>query len=201
MEMEMKTNAQIIKRLREEKSWSQEHLAEAAGLSLRTVQRVETDGNASAETRLALASTLGIDVSELSTSAGGEASTQGPPTPFHESKKAGFLRHGLIYVVVCTALVLMDWKQNGHLVWSFYPVLGWGFGLLLHGIKAVRLIDGSAKAGFLRHSVIYGVVCTALVVLDWKQNGRLVWSFYPILGWGLGLFFHGMKVVRISGDR
>jgi transcriptional regulator with XRE-family HTH domain len=139
MEMEMKTNARIIKRLREEKSWSQEHLAEAAGLSLRTVQRVETDGNASAETRLALASALGIDVVELSASAGGEASAQGSSTPFRESKKAEFLRHCVFYGVICGALVLMDWKQNGRLVWSFYPVLGWGIGLFFHGMKVVRI--------------------------------------------------------------
>jgi transcriptional regulator with XRE-family HTH domain len=41
--------------VREKKSWSQEHLASASGLSVRTIQRVEVENIASAETRLALA--------------------------------------------------------------------------------------------------------------------------------------------------
>jgi transcriptional regulator with XRE-family HTH domain len=44
---------------------SQEHLASAAGLSVRTVQRVEIDGVPSAETRLALAAALGVPVADL----------------------------------------------------------------------------------------------------------------------------------------
>jgi transcriptional regulator with XRE-family HTH domain len=54
----MRVNTTLIKKIREEKSWSQEHLAEAAGLSLHIVQRVESDGNASPETKMALASAL-----------------------------------------------------------------------------------------------------------------------------------------------
>ena len=44
METLMKVDAILVKRLREEKSWSQEHLATVAGVSHRTVQRVESDG-------------------------------------------------------------------------------------------------------------------------------------------------------------
>lgn len=54
-----------IKRLREAKSWSQQHLADASGLSLRTVQRMEADGAASAESRLAVAAALGVTVHDL----------------------------------------------------------------------------------------------------------------------------------------
>jgi transcriptional regulator with XRE-family HTH domain len=54
-----------LRSLRETKSWSQEHLASAAGLSSRTVQRVESDGSASAETMLALASALGVGPGDL----------------------------------------------------------------------------------------------------------------------------------------
>ena len=31
----------VVRKLRESKAWSQDHLAEAAGLSVRTIQRVE----------------------------------------------------------------------------------------------------------------------------------------------------------------
>lgn len=65
MDAQMKINGDRVRELREAKSWSQEHLADAAGLSVRTIQRVESEGLGSAETRLALASALGVPVSVL----------------------------------------------------------------------------------------------------------------------------------------
>ena len=61
----MKINGEAVRKLREAKSWSQEHLASAAGLSARTVQRVEADSIGSAETRLALAAALSVPVATL----------------------------------------------------------------------------------------------------------------------------------------
>lgn len=54
-----------IKELREERSWSQAQLSEVAGISLRTVQRIENTGTCSKETLLAIASAFDIDVKEL----------------------------------------------------------------------------------------------------------------------------------------
>jgi DNA-binding XRE family transcriptional regulator len=65
METLMKVDAGLVKRMREQKSWSQEHLAAVAGVSIRTVQRVESDGAASLETRMALASVLGVTAADL----------------------------------------------------------------------------------------------------------------------------------------
>lgn len=59
--MEVKINNEKLKKLRLDKSWSQEKFAEMAGLSLRTIQRVETTGMTSLQTRLAIARTLGVD--------------------------------------------------------------------------------------------------------------------------------------------
>ena len=77
MEVEMNTNAQLIRKLREDRAWSQEHLAAVAGLSARTIQRVEAEGSASRETRMAIAAALGIEVSQLNRSA--EAETAAAP--------------------------------------------------------------------------------------------------------------------------
>jgi transcriptional regulator with XRE-family HTH domain len=61
----MKINGEAVRALREQKSWSQEHLADASGLSVRTVRRVEMENVASAETRLALAAALDVPVAVL----------------------------------------------------------------------------------------------------------------------------------------
>jgi len=65
MESEVKMNPAGVKKLRESKSWTQEHLATAAGVSLRTIQRMEADGSASAESRLAVAAALGVPVENI----------------------------------------------------------------------------------------------------------------------------------------
>lgn len=54
-----------VKELREQKAWSQAHLADAAGVNIRTVQRIEGGEPFSYETMLSLASVLGIDVLQL----------------------------------------------------------------------------------------------------------------------------------------
>jgi transcriptional regulator with XRE-family HTH domain len=54
-----------VRKLRERKAWTQEHLAKAADVSLRTVQRAE-DGVMSAETLSALAGALDLPVEQLS---------------------------------------------------------------------------------------------------------------------------------------
>jgi transcriptional regulator with XRE-family HTH domain len=61
----MQIDANRIRRERERRAWSQEHLAEVAGLSLRTVQRIESSGAASFETVKALASVFEMDVAVL----------------------------------------------------------------------------------------------------------------------------------------
>ena len=65
METEVKLNPASVKKLRESRSWTQEHLASAADVSLRTIQRMESDGTASAESRLAVAAALGVPVEKL----------------------------------------------------------------------------------------------------------------------------------------
>ena len=63
--MELKVNHQLVKQLRLQKSWAQEILADKANVSLRTIQRIETDGVASLKSRLSIAMALEIEPSEL----------------------------------------------------------------------------------------------------------------------------------------
>jgi len=62
-----------IRALREEKAWTQAHLADASGISLRTIQRLETLHGCSPETLLSLAAALDVDVRSLT-----EAGTLSP---------------------------------------------------------------------------------------------------------------------------
>lgn len=53
--MEQMINKDLVKKLRSERSWSQDQLATISGLSIRTIQRVESEGSGSLESKRALA--------------------------------------------------------------------------------------------------------------------------------------------------
>ncbi len=63
--MEMKLKSKKIKELRRQKLWSQEELAAASSLSLRTIQRIEKDGISSVESLKALASVLEVNADDI----------------------------------------------------------------------------------------------------------------------------------------
>src|ERR1700683_3675009 len=61
----MKLNSAIVRRIRRDRAWSQEQLASVAGVSLRTIQRVEADGSGSLESNMALAGAFGVTTIDL----------------------------------------------------------------------------------------------------------------------------------------
>lgn len=63
--MDMKINSTLIVTLRKERGWSQQQLSVASGVSIRTVQRVENEGNASIETMKSLAGAFDTDFRSL----------------------------------------------------------------------------------------------------------------------------------------
>jgi DNA-binding XRE family transcriptional regulator len=61
----MRINARLVSELRARCAWSQDELATAAGLNLRTIQRVENLGTASLQSAKAIASALEVDLDDL----------------------------------------------------------------------------------------------------------------------------------------
>jgi transcriptional regulator with XRE-family HTH domain len=61
----MRINVDVVLKARKQKSWSQEELAIASGLNLRTIQRIEGEASASLESKKALASALDLDIRDL----------------------------------------------------------------------------------------------------------------------------------------
>lgn len=59
-----KVNLRDIKKLRLERHWSQDQLAEMSGLSIRTIQRIENGENAGLESLKSLASVFEINIED-----------------------------------------------------------------------------------------------------------------------------------------
>ena len=56
--------------------------------------------------------------------------------------RLGFYRHAFIYVAVISGLSLLAFSQGK--TWAVWPALGWGIGLLAHGLGVWGVAPGSA---------------------------------------------------------
>jgi transcriptional regulator with XRE-family HTH domain len=71
--MQIHADGAKVRRLRDGRGWSQEHLAEVAGIGLRTVQRIENGEKAARESVMALAAAFDVEVMALTVDTEAEA--------------------------------------------------------------------------------------------------------------------------------
>lgn len=64
--------------------------------------------------------------------------------------KLGWYIHATVFVVVNLFLLAMSEYALGERRWSIYPMLGWGLGLVLHGVAVFVLGTGSGLRERLR---------------------------------------------------
>ena len=67
-------------------------------------------------------------------------------------------------------------------------------------LRAAALKRIGEKREFLIHAVTY-VAVNALIIAVWAlaDSGGFFWPVFPILGWGIGLVLHGLKVYHYGG--
>jgi len=56
------------------------------------------------------------------------------------------------------------------------------------------------KKSFFDHLTSYLAINSFLVIIDLVTGGGISWSIFPILGWGLGVFFDGMSKLRYNDE-
>jgi transcriptional regulator with XRE-family HTH domain len=140
-----------IQKMRLTRGWSQQQLADASGLSARTVQRIESGHAASVESLKSLAAVFEVHFSTLNT----EAAMKEDNTDSQASeeriafKRAQRLRqyyqHLLSYLVVNTGCMVINLLTTPHLLWFPGLTLFWGLGLLVHTMTVLvfdKYFDG-----------------------------------------------------------
>jgi len=125
-----------VQKLRLQRGWSQQQLADLSGLSTRTIQRIENGQPASAESLKSLASVFEIDFSSLSS----EQDMAAPPTASRLDeqlalakvrKLRAFYIHLLRYVLVITVLAVINLATHPARLWFIWPAMGWGIAILV----------------------------------------------------------------------
>ena len=141
----------LVKKLRLQKGWSQEQLADISGLSTRTIQRLERGENASLETLKSLASVFEINVAQLSEhyliNQQQEQPMESQTQLTYDEAKAiehvkeikGFYIHLIIFVIVISGLWALNLITSPRVIWAIWPTFGWGLGLIGHAIGVLDL--------------------------------------------------------------
>jgi transcriptional regulator with XRE-family HTH domain len=139
LELEM-----LIQKLRLKHGWSQQQLADASGLSARTIQRIEAGQPASTETLKSLAAVFEVDFSTLQPEQT-MTSTESTQTDRQEEeafkyvrKLRGFYTHLFQYIVITLALLAINLIFSPHKMWVFWVIGGWGLGVLMHASRVFR---------------------------------------------------------------
>lgn len=133
-----------VQKLRLKHGWSQQQLAEASGLSVRTVQRIEAGYPASAESLKSLAAVFEVDFSTLNpeqimNATTSNVSEQQEIEAFKFVRKLrNFYMHLFQYVIVTLALLAINLLVTPQKMWAFWVMGGWGLGVLLHASRVFR---------------------------------------------------------------
>lgn len=101
--MDMQLNKEQLRREREIRAWSQSHLAEVAGLSMRTVQRIENSGSASLESAKAIAAAFDTQVEALL-----------PAEAEIPKRKSITKRLSLLVAILSSGLLAFSWWSHAY---------------------------------------------------------------------------------------
>lgn len=129
-----------IQKFRLQRGWSQEQLAEVSGLSVRTIQRIESGQTPSLETLNSLAAVFDVDLSQLKetdmdTPINRDFRSEEALALAHVRRLRGFYMHLAQYVLVIGGLTVINLLLVPHYFWVLWVAGGWGMGLLIHGLR------------------------------------------------------------------
>lgn len=138
-----------IQKLRLKRAWSQQQLAEACGLSTRTIQRIEAGQSPSTETLKCIAAVFEVDFSTLQTE--NEMTTATLSLDQKQEQDAfaqvrqlrRFYLHCLRYVLVNGVLLGINLATQPNRWWALWVAGGWGIALALQAIRtfsSIRLL-------------------------------------------------------------
>ena len=132
----------IVRKLRLQRGWTQEHLAQLTGLSVRSIQRIERGQACSLETLNSLAAVFEVERSILNSgesAMGNDSSLTTDEARAIEYVKGirDFYAHVFMYLTFVVVFGFAFGLENPLIFWG---ALGWGAGLIVHGLTVYEVI-------------------------------------------------------------
>jgi transcriptional regulator with XRE-family HTH domain len=131
----------LVQKLRLQRGWSQEELAELCALSVRTIQRIERGQTASAESIKALASVFETDFLSLKEPDMDKPTAHGVDRDealalAHVRRIKRFYWELLQFIIVVGGLAVANYLTTPHYLWVAWVALAWGSVIVVQGLKA-----------------------------------------------------------------
>nr|WP_198419226.1 2TM domain-containing protein [Motilimonas pumila] len=135
----------MVRKLRLQRGWSQQQLSQMSGLSVRTIQRIEQGQTAGLESLKSLAAVFEIHVSDLQTEPDMKTDvniTEEEATAIEQVRAIkGFYSNLITYLAVIGFLFALNYFLDPSYIWAWWPALGWGIGIVFHGISAFEVFN------------------------------------------------------------
>lgn len=137
----------IVRKLRLQRGWSQEQLAEMSGLSVRTIQRIERGQNSSPDSLKLLAAVFDTDFSRLME---GTTMSEQTETGITEDEKRAlqhvkelkcFYTHLIQFIAIVSALAFINYMIMPGYYWVIWVIIGWGAGVIAHGLSVFEVFN------------------------------------------------------------
>jgi len=130
----------LVQKLRLQRGWSQQQLAELSGLNVRTIQRIEKGQEPSVESLKSLAAVFNVEFSTLKEQGMDNAVSENQSTEeilaFNQVRKLkGFYIHLAQYVLVIAVLTVINALTTPNRWWVQWVVMGWGIGVFFHWLQ------------------------------------------------------------------
>ena len=130
----------LVQKLRLQRGWSQQQLAELSGLNVRTIQRIEKGQEPSVESLKSLAAVFNVEFSTLKEqgmdNAISESQSAEEILAFNQVRKLkGFYIHLAQYVLVIAVLTVINALTTPNRWWVQWVVMGWGIGVFFHWLQ------------------------------------------------------------------
>lgn len=178
----------LIQKLRLQRGWSQQQLAELSGLSTRTIQRIERGDPPSLESLKSLAAVFEVDFATLQSSQPEPtmSTTLTPSLPADPlaSPAAGPAAGAAAGATAGATDAVLSTPSRADEELAFRHV------------RKVR--------GFYMNLGRYLVVVSILLVINYTMTPGRIWAPWVAGGWGIGLLFHAMRVFEwlpfLGGD-
>lgn len=133
----------IVRKLRIQKGWSQEQLAQFSGLSVRTIQRIERGKNAGLESLKSLAAVFEINIQDLQQETVMDTSTNLTEKEIevieHVKDIKDFYSHLINYGLVVGAFFILNILTSPEYIWAWWVAIGWGIGVISHGLSVFEI--------------------------------------------------------------
>ena len=119
-----------------------------------------------------------------------------------ETRRRLFIVHLTLFLLIMGGLAALNFTFTPAVIWFIYPLIAWGFGVVMHFFSAVAWARGSwdeTKENwksrfwirlFAVHLAVYLAVNSLLLFINLTYSPHLLWVLFAIVPWGIGVIMH-----------